>query len=192
MLSEYQTAIRQSIAFVKGIWRREICSLVTCIRDYYRLVSGAVSLRSETVGGSSEELRGASVFHGLIMWRFVFEARASYQCWKVGGYHPLANTSRSSVLTKFVNDIDFLAFGLSGKIQLLPYFFVMMPPVSKGTEFRKRKYSKANFTYIFPTLFFPLSFVYFWINIGIILNYFFRTDLKGCVKILLNGLVTMF
>lgn len=159
MLSEYQTAIRQSIALVKGIRFRGICSLRSRLKGYSRSMPGAASLLSGSLGGSSEELRGASVFHGLIMWRFVFEARASYQCWKVGGYHPLANTSHSSVLTKFVNDIDFLAFGLSGKIQLLPYFFVMTPPVLKGTEFRRRIFFEANFTYIFPTPFFPLNFV---------------------------------
>lgn len=69
------------------------------------------------------------------------------------------------MLTKFVNDIDFLAFGLSGKIQLLPYFFVMTPTVLKGTEYRRRKFCKANFTHILPTSFFPFNFVYLGINI---------------------------
>lgn len=170
MLSEYQTAIRQSIAFVKAIRFRRICSLMAWLRGYNRSVRREVSLRSRSLHGSSEELRGASVFHGLIMWRFVFEARASYQCWKVGGYHPLANTSHSSVLTKFVNDIDFLAFGLSGKIQLLPYFFVMTPPVLKGTEYRRRIFREPNFTYIFPTKFFPLNFVCLWTIFMVIIN----------------------
>lgn len=44
----------------------------------------------------------------------------------------------STVLTKFVNVIDFLAFSLSGKIQLLPYFYVIAPPVLIGTEFPRQ------------------------------------------------------
>lgn len=54
---EYQAVIRQSIAFVERIRIKGICSLVTWLRDYNRLVSGAISLRFESGGGSSEELR---------------------------------------------------------------------------------------------------------------------------------------